>query len=76
MRPEDLRPFRDAVPFVPFHLHLADGQVVVVRHPENIATGTGLAATVHDGDSWRVVNLLLVTAAEIEPSSPPEPRRN
>jgi hypothetical protein len=60
---EQLRRLRQAQPFTPFDIHLADGRSLPVEHPEVLAIpppgrtiGVGLA----DG-TIEVVDLLLVT---------------
>jgi hypothetical protein len=36
MTAEDLRKYRNAEPFQPFHLWLKDGRRILIREPENI----------------------------------------
>jgi hypothetical protein len=39
MRPADLRSLLRKVPFLPFRLHLTNGTVFEVRHPERAVVG-------------------------------------
>ncbi len=53
-------------PFQPFDLHLADGRVVSVAHPEFLAQSpTGRCVYVGLEDGLEVVDLLLVTGLKI-----------
>lgn len=58
-----LRAAVDAVPFKPFSLHLADGDVIPVRSPYHIAFHPpGRTVLVdHPDESFDVIDLLLVT---------------
>ncbi len=65
-------------PFVPFAIHLADGDQLPVRHPENIAMSTGgrTVLVFGDGEAFSIVDLLLVTRLDVEapmPSPSPNP---
>lgn len=65
----DRRKFRAALrkaSFRPFVIHLADGQQVDIRHPEQVAIHPlGRTAVVINADeSWQAVDLLLVTSLE------------
>ena len=60
---DQLRNFRNATPFKPFDIHLADGRSLAVDHPECLAvTSTGRTIGVAVGDVIEVVDLLLVTS--------------
>jgi hypothetical protein len=60
---DQLRQFRNASPFQPFEINLADGRSLVVDHPECLAvTSTGRTIGVAVGDVIEVVALLLVTS--------------
>ena len=37
MKPDNLRPYLRATPFKPFELHLENGGVIPVRHPELVS---------------------------------------
>ena len=64
-------------PFIPFMIHLADGDRLPVRHPEHIAMSPG-GRTVFvfgEGEACSIVDLLLVTRLDVEaplPSQSPE----
>lgn len=67
MTVEQLRAAREAVPFKPFTIRLADGQAIDVPHPEflmvtPIASRTFVVAT--SAESYRVIDLLLVTSLD------------
>jgi hypothetical protein len=68
MRVEELRTLYHAEPFEPFTLHLADGREIPVRHREFVALApSGRTLTVYQpDDSFNVVDLMLVTALEVE----------
>ena len=55
-------------PFRPFSLHLADGDVLPVPHPDFIAVGPGGRTVVvfGKGDEMSIVDLLLVTRIEMK----------
>ena len=73
--------FRNAMihrPFIPFVIHLADGDRLPVRHPENIAMSTGGRTVIvfGEGEAFSIVDLLLVTRLDVEsplPSTSPNP---
>ncbi len=53
-------------PFQPFDLHLADGRVVPVAHPEFLAQSpTGRCVYIGLEDGLEVIDLLLVTGLKI-----------
>jgi hypothetical protein len=66
---EQLRTFRDAQPFRPFTMHLADGREVPVNHREfMMASPSGRMVSVYQpDDTLNVIDLLLVTDLEIKP---------
>ncbi len=64
MTTQQLREMLRAQPFQPFDLHMADGQVLPVRHPELIFITPGgrtVGVAVHD-DAIAIIDLLLVTS--------------
>jgi len=72
--------FRNAMnrrPFIPFVIHLADGDRLPVRHPENIAMSTGGRTVIvfGEGEAFSIVDLLLVTRLDVE-SPLPSPSPN
>ncbi len=66
-----------ARPFRPFTLHLADGDVLSVRHPEFLALSPAGRTVVVFGqdDEMSIVDLLLVTRIEMAKSSPSRRKR-
>ena len=66
MTTTDLSKLKNARPFRPFTIHLADGDQVRVRHPDFIAYADGRTALVgfEDGD-FSIVDLLLVTRLSV-----------
>ncbi len=64
-------------PFIPFVIHLADGDRLPVRHPEHIAMSPGGRTVIvfGEGEDFSIVDLLLVTRLDVEaplPSQSPE----
>jgi hypothetical protein len=66
---EQLKQAHQAQPFVPFALHLADGNRLDVPHREFLShSKSGRTVIVHGkGETWNVVDLLLVTRLELSP---------
>lgn len=64
---EQIRTAHEARPFRPFTIVLADGSRVRVRSPEFLAhPGHGRTVIVFErGESYRVIDLLLVTSLEV-----------
>lgn len=69
---EKMRSVHRAVPFQPFTIRVADGRSFHVSHPELLAfSATGRTVTVEYGnDEHSIIDLLLVTEIQINPSSP------
>jgi hypothetical protein len=68
---EQLRAAYTAKPFRPFVIHLADGREIPVQHPEFILTvpsGRTIVVCQPD-DTLNIIDLLLVTDLEIQPSA-------
>jgi hypothetical protein len=65
---ERLRTFRDAQPFRPFVMHLADGRAIPVIHREFIMPSpSGRTVSVYQADdTLNVIDLLSVTDLEIK----------
>jgi hypothetical protein len=72
-----LRNFYNAKPFQPFVMHLADGRVIPVLHPEYMASApSGRTVTVYQpDDTMNVIDLLIVTDLEVKPGPTPSGRR-
>jgi hypothetical protein len=64
---ERLRSLHAARPFRPFTLHMADGGVVRVTHPEALAYGPGGRTIVvfSPNDDLQIIDLLLVSRIEV-----------
>jgi hypothetical protein len=67
---EQLRNIHQATPFQPFTIHLADGRSLFVPHREFLShSPSGRTVIVFgEGDSLRVVDLLLVRELEVRAS--------
>lgn len=69
MTPDQLDEYRDARPFIPFTLHLADGQGFYVPTSGFIAHKPGSRSFIVynlENPGHRVINLKLVTTATFE----------
>ena len=68
---ERLRNVHQAQPFHPFTIHLADGRTLPVPHRDFLShSPSGRTVIVYgDGDSFSIVDLLLVTEIEVHDSS-------
>lgn len=66
MTTQQLETMLHAQPFRRFQMRLADGALVVVRHPEFVARSpSGRTCIVYEpNDHFRVIDLLLVTSLE------------
>ena len=73
MSAEQMRALRDAVPFRPFTIHLADGRTLSVPHRDFISQSpAGRTIIVYRADdAFSVVDLYLVTELAVE--SPADP---
>lgn len=67
MTAEQLRTLREANPFRPFTIHLADGRALTVPHRDFVSQSpTGRTTIVyHSDDSFSIVDLLLITELEV-----------
>jgi hypothetical protein len=72
MTVEQLSTAKNASPFRPFTIRLADGRSFLVRHPDFLSRSpSGRTVIVHgDGDSYSVLDLLLVTELEFHATAP------
>jgi hypothetical protein len=63
-----LRKAHSERPFQPFDLHVADGRVIPVPHPEFLAEFPGGRAVIvtHEDFSWDVIDLLPVTSIHVQ----------
>ena len=72
-----LRELHEARPFVPFTLTLADGRKLSVIHNEFLyffPSGRGMILT-HPDDRFTLIDLLLVTSADVDPQFRTRPRK-
>jgi hypothetical protein len=75
---EQLRRLHLARPFQPFDIHLANGRVLPVEHPEFLAqspSGRTIGVGNDDG-TIETVDLLLVVSLEPRPQPPPRRGRS
>lgn len=74
---EKIKAAYDTRPFRPFTVHLADGRVLPVKHPEFMAMlpgGRTIFIALEDG-SYHIVDLLLVVSLGFHADGKPRPRR-
>lgn len=67
MTAEQLRAVREAQPFRPFTIHLADGRSLRIPHREFVSQSPGGRTIIvyGSGESFSVVDLYLVTELEV-----------
>lgn len=61
-------------PFFPFRMHLADGRVIAVPHPERMLISANNRTTIVDGQPFdHRIDIMLITGIEFdaEPSTDP-----
>lgn len=64
---EHLRATREANPFVPFTIHLADGRSLHVPHRDYLSMSpAGRTVIVYHGDAFSTLDLLLVTEVTMD----------
>jgi hypothetical protein len=68
MTTEQLRKLHRAAPFQPFVIHSPDGSSLTVKHPEMmmISQGGRTAVVAADGDSFAIVDVLMITKLTFE----------
>ena len=68
MTTQQLQHLIRAIPFRPFHIHMADGRAIFIPHPEMIAHAANgrIALVATSDDGFEVIDLLLVTALRVE----------
>ena len=73
MTVEQLKNVQHAQPFRPFTIHLGDGRLFFVKHPDFVSRSpSGRTVIVHsDDDSFNILDMLLVTEIEVHASSQP-----
>jgi hypothetical protein len=74
MTAEQLRAMRDAHPFRPFTIHLADGRTFTVSHRDFLSQSPGGRTIIvyGSGESFSVVDLFLVTELEVQAAADSE----
>lgn len=68
MRMTELRELRDATPFKPFVIHLADGRTIPVRHRDFLMSSpSGRTMIVYQpDDSFAIIDVMLVTSLRVK----------
>jgi hypothetical protein len=77
MTVEQLQKMHRARPFQPFEIHIADGRVLPVEHPEFLAVsppGRTIGVGCADG-TIEIIDLLLVTSLKPRANGAPKSRR-
>ncbi len=71
MTAEQLRAMREAQPFKPFIIHLADGRSLPVPHRDFVSQSPGGRTIIvyKSGETFNVVDLYLVTDLEVQESA-------
>jgi len=71
---EQLNVAMHAIPFRPFTIRMADGRSFQVKHRDFISRSpSGRTVIVHgEGDSYRVLDLLLMTELEVHKTDQPD----
>jgi hypothetical protein len=77
MKLEDLKRAKDRRPFQPFHVRMADGREIEVRHPDAVAwedQHSRAVTCIVAGGGWEVFDIMLVTslAGIAPPAARPE----
>jgi len=79
MRPDDLLEFVRRQPFTPFRIHVTDGKVFDVDHPDQIIvlrSRAVLAAGGENGVGERLEHVALIHVARVEELSQPTSESN
>jgi hypothetical protein len=68
MTAEQLRAMREAQPFRPFTIHLADGRSLLVPHRDFVFQSPGgrIIIVYGSGESFSIIDLYLVTELEVQ----------
>jgi hypothetical protein len=74
MTADQLRAMRDANPFRPFIIHLADGRTFAIAHRDFVSQSPGGRTIIVYGsdESFSVVDLFVVTELEVQPPTASE----
>ena len=77
MHIETIKAFLHAARFVPFHIHMADGQSYYVDHPDLITLSRGgrtlIVSTTGERFAWIETGLISRVEAAKEPAEPEAP---
>jgi hypothetical protein len=76
---EQLQRMHQARPFKPFDIHLADGRVLPVEHPEFFSRSPGgrtIGVGCLEDDTIEIVDLLLVTSLKPHSNGAPKSKRS
>jgi hypothetical protein len=67
MTAEQLRALKEAQPFRPFTIHLADGRAYIVPHKDFVSLSPGgrIVIVYQADDSFSILDLFLVTELEV-----------
>jgi len=73
---DEIRKFRNAEPFHPFHVKLSNGKTLLVRQPENIgfSDASPFVSVFESDDAGDIVDLK--TIVEVAPAKPTAARKN
>jgi hypothetical protein len=77
MTADQIRSLRDATPFRPFRVHMANGKSADVPHPDfiNLSPTGRILIISRENDSFELIDTLLVTSAETLPKNGTRSRR-
>ncbi len=73
MTADELRSVREAHPFRPFTVHLADGRQYRIHHRDYLSMSPGGRTVIVYGekDAFSILDLLLITEVSVEPPAAP-----
>ena len=71
MRIQELRELRDAVPFRPFVIHLADGRAIRVHHRDFVMSSPNERTMIvyQPDSSFAIIDVMLVTSLRVKPAN-------
>lgn len=75
MNMDTIREWLHRQPFEPFELHLSNGEVYTVWHPELIMLGKTKLAVNYDPENERFAHVSLIHVNSIRPASPARSRK-
>jgi hypothetical protein len=70
MRIQELRELRDATPFRPFIIHLADGRAIPVHHRDFVMSSPNARTMIvyQPDSSFAIIDVMLVTSLRVKPN--------